>query len=282
MTRYITNGVLVRLHYQKAGQHSSRRKAQAFMLGILCLVVIPLVIYNQGGGGETPNAIYRIVPPVFGSLGGPPTSGAPPSSSVAPSSASFPTGYVGPVRIVAENRDPITIQVKLPESSQLQLPTPEVPYSFDGNGVGSGEPSEDHDFGLPRRPPLWSYRSRGLPSGMVDQKATLPALTSQAHAMLNNPIWPDDVWMVDDTAVVEGWLTMHSYGLMSFKLISETPPGQGFGAAVQNAIERGQCIPARDSLNNRTTVRCRYRCLFFHGGEPAVSVGIAVSARVRK
>ncbi|MCK4460198.1 MAG: hypothetical protein KAW46_00250 [candidate division Zixibacteria bacterium] len=233
---------------------------------------MPLVIYTHGDGGKSPDAVYRIAPPIFGSFG------IPPSSSTPPSPDFFPTGYVGPVRIAMDNRDPVITNVKLPESSPLSVPAPEAPSWLDSipGEYQNALPSSETDFGLPGPPPIWSFTSRGLPSGVRNEK-----IGSSAQAILANPVWPERVWLEDDTATVEGWLTLHSYGLMSFELISETHAGDGFGAAVKEAVERGWCIPAADSRDNRITVRCRYRCLFFHGGETAVSVDGAIRATVQ-
>lgn len=286
-TSYITNGVLIGLHNHKAGQYRSLKRVTCLSVGLLVLVLVASFVCMNDGSVKVPVAVYRV--------NGPPPGGRPSGALLlSPSkttdrldpfiASNFPIGYVGKIRIVSDAPRPVVSTMKLPKSITVQVPTPGTFESLDSFGLDGlgGSSFGDGDFGLPDPAPLWTFTSRGLPAGMVDQVPTLPVVSQQAHAMLYEPIWPEDVWLVDDTAVVEGWLTLHSYGLMSFELISEAPPGKGFAAAVKTAVERGQCVPATDSRNNRITVRCRYRCLFFHGAQPAVSIGGKVTARVRK
>lgn len=273
MTRFITDSTLTGLHNHKAGQY--RVLQRITLINILALVLVVVASFVVGQNADDPPPVVApqdIVRSPGGSLFH--YTKNRPNRSI---EDKFPIGYVGRIRVVRDSFNPIIDPVRNPG---LPVPTPDVLCSFDGIEAGSGEQSTD--FGLPDPPPLWTYRSRGLPNSVGNETVILPTMNRQAHAMLQSPAIPDRAYLADDTAIVEGWLTLHSYGRMSFELVSEIPPGQGFGAAVQTAIERGQCIPATDLLDNRITVQVRYRCLFYHGAQPSVSVGNAVSARVRK
>ncbi len=273
MSRYITNGVLTGLHYHKAGQYCSLERVTCISLALLIVVIITCLV-RMGDGVLTPDEVDRInCPPRFsGPLSGP-----------APSSPHFVQGHFGKARIVSDHGSVFTPPA-LPESVRVPnlSAAPGVFQSVGSAEYPPGRLSFDPDFGLPDPPPLWRFTYVRLPTGIVDQKISLPVKTRRSHAMLINPPWPSDVWLVDDTAIVEGYLTLHSYGLVSFELLSESHPGVGFGGAVQRAVNRSVCIPGVDRLGNRITVRCRYRCLFFHGGQSSVSVDGSITARIRE
>ena len=276
MTNFIADSTLTGLHYHKVGQHGSLKKVFAMNVAALVMVaVVSLVIgFSEDGGGHAPGDGYLtfnlLLPKSSGAL--------PPSGSTC-----LPTGYVGKIRIMSIPHGPALPFQGLPESPLSLFGDPAVDnFPRGGIGIPPYPMFRTIDFGLPDPPPLWTYPYRSSYPVNADLDISLPIIDRKPHAMLVNPAWPDNVWLVDDTAVVDGILTMHSYGLMSFELVSETPDKKGFGLAVKRAVEQSQCIPARDSLDNRITVECRYRVLFFHGGQPSVSIGTAVTARVRK
>lgn len=273
MTRYSTNGVLTGLHYQKAGQYRSLERVTCVSLALLIVVIITCVV-RMGDGGLTPDEVDRInYPPRFsGPLSGPASS--PPH---------FVQGHLRKARIVRDHGSRFT--PNLPECVPDTFSLSTHPGVFQSVGSGEYPPgplSFDPDFDLPDPPPLWRFTYVRLPTGIVDQNMSLPVKTRRSHAMLINPTWPSHVWLVEDTAIVEGYLTLHTYGLLSFELLSQTHPRLGFGAAVQTAVNRSVCIPGVDGFGNRITVRCRYRCLFFHGGQPSVSVDGSITARIRE
>lgn len=268
MTGYITNGVLIGLHDHKAGQHLAIQKAACIFVSLLALVIIASVLCT-GDGGLTPDDTYRVIdlPRFPGRLSGHPSS---PSY--------FPVGYVGPSRIVRDHGSVFSPK-GLPESGFNDSPAPGV-FGSPHQVHGAADPlSTDPDFGLPGPPPLWRFTERGLPAGIVHDDITL---SHPPHAVLASPVWPPRVWLVDDTAVVEGLLTFHAHGLLSFELVSETHPGLGFGAAVQEAIYQSTCFPSIDKRGNRITVGCRYRCSFVHGAQSSVSTGPSVTAIIKE
>ncbi len=275
MERYITNGVLIGLHYHKVGQYRSLCGVTIGLAGLLVVVVVASLFVSPGGVDMgKPVVSYRsVVLPPGGMSGG------------STSSDSFFHGYIGGYALVRNSNHGGQCAPSVKPSESILLPAPGVFESIEPFGPGGLDDFGDSffgdgdiEYGLPASPPMWTFTSRGLPRGTADRFDL--SLDSRGHAMLINPTWPDDVWLVDDTAVVEGLLTLHSYGLMSFELISETPDRHGFALAVKRAIEQSQCIPAKDASGDRITVQCRYRVLFFHDGKPSVSVGTAVTARV--
>jgi len=267
MTGYITNGVLIGLHDHKAGQYLAIQKAACIFVSLLALVIIACLLSTGDGGQEAAHQLFCVTTPRLGKACGGPSS---PSN--------FRIGYVGQVRIVADRPEFVTPPfLGLPEFGFISYPAPgvfESPHHVDG---APAPLSTDSDFGLPEPPPLWRFVKRGLPVGVVSE--TVPLL---AQANLVGPVWPERVWLKDDTAVVYGILTMHSYGLMSFELVSENYPGRGFDKAVQNAVAQGTCVPAVNSRGERITVSCRYRCLFVRGVQPSVSVGASVTAIIKR
>lgn len=272
---FVTDSTLIGLHFHKARQHRVRQRISLVMfLALVVVSVYSLCIYLTGDGGEAPDVSYRVVLPAHNLVG------APPAGTGHPLRLSFPIGFVGKVRI-----GPLNLLPSRPTLSESFGEPPPAPgaISFDSCfGVDCYDLVGHSDFGLPDPSPLWTYTSRRLPSGFNRQRVSVPKVGRQAHAILATPIFPDDIWFFGDTAVVDGWLTMHSYGQMTFDLMSEVPPNLGFASAVKEAVRRGKCIPATDSLNNRITVRCRYRCLFVRDGRPDVSVGKAVTASVQR
>lgn len=270
MTGYITNGVLIGLHDHKAGQYLAIQKTRCIFVSLLALVIIASVLCT-GDGGLTPDDTYRVIdlPRFPGRLSGHPSS-----------PFNFPIGYVGKLRIVADPTDVVSPPKDLPESGFVSFPAPGVFASAHQVDSAVSPLSTDCDFGLPEAPPLWRFIERGLPAGIVHHDINL---SHKALAILVSPAWPERVWLVDDTAVVEGLLTFHTYGLLSFELVSESHPGRGFGAALQGAIHQSTCFPALDKRGNRITVRCPYRCLFVQGAQSSIiSVGASVTAIIKE
>jgi hypothetical protein len=259
MTGYITNGVLIGLHDHKAGQYL-----------LLLAVVIIACLLCTGDGGFTPDDTYRVIdfPRFPGRLSGHP-----------PSPFNFPIGYVGKLRIVADPTDVVSPPKDLPESGFVSFPAPGVFASAHQVDSAVSPLSTDSDFGSPGPPPLWRFTDRGLPAGIVHNDITL---FQPPHPVLASPVWPARVWLVDDTAVVEGLLTFHAHGLLSFELVSESHSRLGFGAAVQEAIYQSICFPSIDKHGNRITVGCRYRWLFVPGAQSSVSTGPSVTAIIKK
>ncbi len=269
MTGYITNGVLIGLHDHKAGQYLAMQKTRCVLVSLLALVIIASVLCTGDGG---PKSVHR---PLYIGL----TLAGKVCEWHGPSSPSyFPVGYVGSTRIV-KGHGSVFVPEGLPESGFTGFPAPRV-FGYPHQADSAVSPlSTDSDFGLPEPPPLWRFTDRGLPAGIVHDDITL---SQPPHAVLASPVWPPRVWLVDDTAVVEGFVTFHAHGLLSFDLVSESHPGLGFGAAVQEAIYQSTCFPSVDKRGNRITVGCRYRCSFVHGAQSSVSVGRSVTARIKK
>jgi hypothetical protein len=267
MAHYVTNSVLIGLHRHKAGQYLAIQKARCIFVSLLILVIIASLLSTSDGG---PRSVYRplaIGLTLPGNVYGGPSS--PPD---------LPIGYVGPTRIV-KHHGSFFPPKGLPESGFVSFPAPGVfgsPHQVDS---AVSPLSTDYDFGLPAPPSLWRFTDRGLPAGIAHDDI---ALSQPPHAILATPVWPDRVWLVDDTAVVEGLLTFHAHGLLSFELVSESHPELGFGAAVQEAIYQSSCFPSLDKSGNRITVGCRYRCLFVQGARSSVSVGPSVSAIIKE
>ena len=262
------SGVLIGLHRQKAGQYLSL-KIVTSLTALLLLVVVVLSFVPGDGSQKVSLQKGRTALLLFGQ-----------QAIVRSSPGPLSVGHIGKVRIVAGAAQVYFPPfLGLPEFGFISYPAPgvfESPHHVDG---APAPLSTDSDFGLPEPPPLWRFAERGLPAGIVHDDITL---SQPPHAVLVSPVWPDRVWLADDTAVVEGLLTFHAHGLLSFELVSESHPGLGFGAAVQQAIYQATCFPSVDKSGRRATVRCRYRCLFFEGGRPSVSVGASVTAIIKR
>lgn len=268
VTCYITNGVLIGLHRHKAGQYLAIQKVTSILLWFLALVIVASFLCTGDGGQKA--SIGKQDRMLSLSSG--------PRSVLPPSLFDFPIGYVGPTRIV-KSHGSVFAPEGLPEFGFTGSPAPGVfgsPHRAD-NAVDSL--STNSDFGLPELPPLWRFTERGLPAGIVHEDITL---IRPADVLLVSPAWPKRVWLVNDTAIVEGLLTFHAHGLLSFELVSESHPGLAFGAAVQEAIYQSTCFPSIDNSGNRITVCCRYRCLFVQGAQSSVSVGPSVTARIKE
>lgn len=267
MTGYITNGVLIGLHDHKAGQYLAIQKVTCILVSLLALVIIASVLCTGDGG---PKSVHR--PLTIWLISSHKVCGGPSSPF------DFPIGYVGSSRIVSDH-DSVFSPKGLPESGFNDSPAPGVFASAHQVGSAVSPLSTDSDFGLPEPPPLWRFTERGLPAGIAHDDITL---SQPPHAVLASPVWPARVWLGDDTAVVEGFVTFHAHGLLSFELVSETHPGMGFAGAVQEAIYQSTCFPSVDKRGNRITVGCRYRCSFVHGAQSSVSTGPSVTAIIRK
>lgn len=270
MASYITNGVLTGLHYHKAGQYRSLERVTCVTLALLIVVIITCLIPMGDGGQRVDRGNHVVAIPRFG---GDFFYSPPPSPR-------FVSGYLGQVRIVGDS--PVSIEPASMLPAAIVFDSRPGPGAFGSRAdVPAGDPagtlSLDADFGLPDPPPLWRFTSRGLPSGIGHEDITLPPWVALA-----NPVWPPGVGLVDDTAIVEGYLTVHAQGRLSFELLSETHPGLGFAAAVQTAIDESKCFAAVDNRGNRIRVSYRYRCLFFHGGQSSVSVTGSIMAKLRQ
>lgn len=263
MTGYIAKGVLIGLHRHKAGQCLAIQKTSLIFVWFLALVITACVFYRGSGGQKTGDVFFVNKLTLLGNVYG-----------GSPSSSDFPTGYVGKIRIVNDNLALPLPSKGFPKSGQHSYSAlGEFEYPHQAHSTSS----TDYDFGLPDPPPLWRFTERGLPDGVIHKDITL---SQPPQAVLVNPLWPPRAWLVDDTAVVEGYLTFHAHGLLSFELLSESHPG--FGAAVQEAINQSTCFPSVDKSGRRITVSCRYRCLFFHGSQPSISVGRSIVAKIKK
>lgn len=258
------SGVLIGLHRQKVGQYLSL-KIVTFLTALLLVVVVALSFVSGGGSQKVSLQKGRMALLLFGQ-----------QAIVQSSPGPLSVGHIGKVRIVAGATQVSSPPWSLLEFGFIGLPilgALEFPYQVDST-VGSI--STDSDFGLPDPPPLWCFSERGLPVGIVSEN-----VESLACANLVTPRWPEHVWLNDDTAVVYGLLTMHSYGQMSFELISENYPGCGFDKAVRSAVAQGTCVPAVNNRGERMTVSCRYRCLFVQGAQSSVSVGRSIIAKIK-
>lgn len=281
MPPYITNGVLVRLHYQKLGQHHSRQKAMVVVAAISLLAILTVFFTSRPGDTHRVWDISFVGDGVDARPNGLQTSSQPRTMPpmYRPRTSGFPNGYIGKYTIIRDSVAPPTPSLMSREIEKL-YPAPEIDGQFD-DGVFSLQPTGDGDlpfgwvdggFGLPDAPPMWRHTLRRLPRGLGDDTMGFPMVCTPPHAKLANPNWPRNVWLVNDTAVVDGYLTLHKYGLISFELVSESHPRLGFADAVQRAIKHSICYPAKDSDGNRISVRCQYRCIFTGDNKPTVTV----------
>ena len=269
MAGYITNGVLIGLHDHKAGQYHAMQKTRCVLVSLLALVIVACVFYKDDSG---PKSVYHRL-----CDNGPSLLAKVYSGSLSPSD--FLIGYVGPTRIVKGHGSSFSPIKGLPESGFEGFLAPGVLISLYQVDEIVDPLLTDYDFGLPDVPPLWHFTERGLPAGIVHNDITL---YRPARPVLVSPDWPARVWLADDTAIVEGVLTFHAYGLLSFELQSETHPRLGFGAAVQIAIGQSTCFPSIDKRGNRISISCRYRCSFIQGAQSSVSTGPSVIAIIKE
>ncbi len=277
MGEYITNGVIVRLHYQKVGQNNSRKKASAIILAIFCLVVMPLAIYNQGDSGLRPSRLISWV-------GSPPPTNERADAvplSLSSNSTNFPTGYVGKVRVVPEHRD-LGLSLKgLPELSLSHLTAPGVSDNF-APGDSDSPLSTDCEYGLDDPDPMWRFTSRGLPVGYRKGGVSLQLGFRPPQIRLVNPRWPSGIYNLFDTVRVDGILTCLSNGRLSISSVHESHRRMGFVESVKGAIRQGRCDPALDAAGQPISVQYRYCCLFVQGAIPSVIVGGSVNAKIKE
>jgi len=184
------------------------------------------------------------------------------------------SGYIRNIRIVS---DPVLPDLHTHRASS-EIPGPESgQFNFDSDISGSDPgyfPGTGYDDGLPPAKPMWSYTrpTRGASGLSGSDTLTLMPWSTPPHAMLASPVWPRDAEFLCDSAVVEGFITLHNSGLVSFELTGESHRKIAFADAVVRAIRRSTCYPARDLNGERISVRYRYRCLFARGSEPSVAV----------
>lgn len=277
MSRYITNGVLIGLHYHKAGQNNSRKKVSAIMLAIFCLVVMPLAIYNrEDSGRKSTGQSWRV--------GSPPPAHARavdlPLSSVS-NTTKFPIGYVGKIRIVSRSGGPEFSLHRLPEPSLCHLAVPGVSDSL-ATGDSDFPLSTDYEYGLNDPDPMWKFTSRGLPVGYRKEAVSLPNGFMPPKIVFVNPRWPSGVRSLSDTVKVDGLLTCLSNGRLSISSVHESHRELGFAESVKDAIRQGHCDPALDAAGQPISVQYRYCCLFVQGAIPSVSVGSSINAKIKE
>lgn len=121
--------------------------------------------------------------------------------------------------------------------------------------------SAPNDFGLPERVPMWRY------TRFDTDNIYPPLVETPPHARLVTPALPRGVWLTDDTAVVEGHLTLHRTGRITFVLNKKTHPDPRLVRSVMTAIESSTCVPATALNGDRMDVSYRYRCIFNNSGE---------------
>jgi len=263
-------GVLVALHYQKLGQYRSLQKVTIILGGLLLFVVLIAVGISWSDGGNTADQRFnRIASPLSGRL-------------VAwPSSLSdFPIGYIGKISIVNDvNKSHVPPGV-VPDSGVVSSPGPGSfslrsdlylkPIAFDTSLDLSNPP-----------PPMSAFLHNRTPIGMGRDVILLGA-TRLPHVTLVNPAWPPNVWLADDTAVVEGVVTLRADGLISFELRRDSHLLEGFAGQVRTALSRSSCLPALDSTGQAISVRYHYRCTFFEGARPSIGHGVGITAHLQK
>ncbi|MFH1686133.1 MAG: hypothetical protein ABIE70_01260 [bacterium] len=192
--------------------------------------------------------------------------------------ARFPSGYVGKIKVLHEMtaEHPAIDKFAGPSSISLEPDCDNAtPFSFTGDYLVSCAAGDD--WGLPGRNPLWLYalsprRHRNQPDGIAALSISKPVQSTPPHAQLLSPAWPRNVRFLNDTVIVEGIVTLHSYGSISFVLIWESHPELGFAEEVQRALSRSTCFPAVDKNGDRISVRCPYRCVFIKDAKSSVSV----------
>jgi hypothetical protein len=124
------------------------------------------------------------------------------------------------------------------------------------------------DFDLPKRAPMWRRSRRVAWHGTARfGEIHAPSLETAPHARLVCPTLPRGAWLVEDTAVVQGRLTLHRTGRVTFAPDDRDAVGirARLVKAVASAMERSACVPAT-AHGERVDVTVRYRCVFVRGG----------------
>lgn len=263
-------GVLVGLHYQKLGQYRSLQKVTMIMGGLLLFIMLIAVGVSWSDGGQKPNRLtYRVAMASYGRAAG-----------IPPSLSDFTIGYVGAVSIVNDANKTDVPPGVIPDSGVVSSPVPGSfslrsdlylkPIAFDTSLDLSNPP-----------PPMSAFLCDRTPIGMGLDVILLGA-TRLAHVTLVNPSWPPNVWLADDTAVVEGVVTLRADGLISFELRRDSHVLEGFTDQVRVALAHSSCLPALDSTGQAISVRYRYRCTFFEGARPSIDHGVGITAHLQR
>ncbi len=282
---YEVRGVIESLHFQKAGQDSARYRA-------LHLVALSAVLLSFGWSYLQPE-----VGPAHGQTerstaeggGGRADRGTPGSAgSTGPMlPPGSPSGFIGKFRVLRERpADQPSVNSPLGHSmislGLISDSTPAPPV-LGSNLMSLGG---DGGWGLPELDPLWksallNQRHWGYPGGIGATGVDVRPHGTPPHARLLSPAWPRDALFLWDTVVVEGFVTLHSYGLISFYLTSESHPNLGFAEEVQRAMSQSTCYPATDKNGDRISVRCPFRCAFVRNSESDVWVDWTPSDKAR-
>ena len=283
---YRAPGVIEGLHFHKEGQHRSRRKATVitcllFLVVVLIGLLMPSSRYSpikdaMLAGNESGLWHTRQTSASYGTSG--------PAGFRAAHGSSPPGGYVGRVTVIPDGFNPPVPYLTIQRDDTLYPPStiPEqimCSESYEwtmGPGDFCGDPGSAV-FPASASPPLWHYTLRnisgwGMPPGLNGSVSAASRFSKPPHVQLANPDWPHETEYMIDSAVVEGYLILHSYGLVSFQLEQESHPKLGFAREVRRAIQYSVCYPATDETGERITVRCPYRCVFMKGNKPSVSV----------
>lgn len=281
---YRAPGTIEQLHYHKMGQEKARYCALfVVVLGTVMLIVGWFTMRSDIGSSQkllgyayTGNTGRSAGHTLGSSTGG--------TRPISPDR--FRSGYIGRVKILRDMpAEPpsldilpglVSISIE-PESDSMVLAT-----MIMDNAVSS---EAGDGWGLPGRSPLWHYalsprRYWDQPEGIAVTSISTPSQSKPPHAQLLSPAWPRDVRFLWDTVVVEGIVTLHSSGLISFVLTRESHPDLGFADEVQRAMARSTCYPAIDENGNRISVRCPFRCVFDRDAKSEVWVDWSPSDKV--
>ncbi|HOD67292.1 MAG TPA: hypothetical protein PK186_12410 [candidate division Zixibacteria bacterium] len=235
------------------GHEQKRRYQGSFLLACLATyaIVIGGSLFLLSGSG-----VERPAPAAGAAAAGAPTASAerpaaagtrlprPMSGGGAPG-GKFRLGFVGAVRIVRDVEWP---RISVPKRGREDPPAAPMLAQLDfpattGGGRGDSYGLGDDPFGLApsepylpatRRAPQWGMEQ--LPRGE----------TRDAAVEFWAPSWPPGARLGRerrDTAIVYVWLLIRPDGTVRYRILSETPAGQGFGREVESALLRSRYTP---------------------------------------
>lgn len=274
---YTPPGVVNGLHFRKAGMHRNRFLSAgiALALGVIAMLLITTV---AGERDRTAVAADQLLWSGYGAASTtvPDRAFNPEASPDRRSPTHWRSGYRN-IRIIADYESPVISVVR----GRIEYLPPIAIDQAPGIGKAGGDLPGRYpgigDHGLPVQP-MWQHTISVMPGFGVPFDGDYEIVDTRdksrpPHAILANPQWPSQEQpSFYDTAMVEGFLVLHSTGRVTFELIRESHPNRGFAEEVERAMAYSRCYPAFDSRGQAITVRCRYRCVFTDSDEPSLRV----------